>query len=102
MAISAAPDGHRGILAAQVAGLPCACLQVDEANIPGNPADAPLAADAINRVFDRLARQRPSTCVSGTMAASPSRHGNLARAHGLSQRAAADHLVLELAHRPAR
>ena len=37
-----------GVLAAQVRGLPCDCLQVDEANIPGNPDDAPLAAAAIN------------------------------------------------------
>ena len=46
----------------QVAGLPCDCLQVDEANIPGNPADAPLAAAAINRVLDAFkgaARRAP-------------------------------------------
>ena len=34
------------VLAEQVKGLPCACLQVDEANIPGNPDHAPLAAEA--------------------------------------------------------
>ena len=39
-------------LAAQCGDLNCACVQVDEANIPGNPADAPLAATAINRVLD--------------------------------------------------
>ena len=33
-------------------GLALRCLQVDEANIPGNPADGPLAAAAINRVLD--------------------------------------------------
>src|SRR5436190_3074292 len=38
-------------LAAQTAELDCACVQVDEANIPGNPADGPLAAEAINRVL---------------------------------------------------
>ena len=32
----------------------CACVQVDEANIPGNPADGPLAAEAINRVLDAV------------------------------------------------
>jgi len=41
-------------LAAQVGDLPCACVQVDEANIPGNPDDAPLAAEAINRVLDAV------------------------------------------------
>src|SRR6476660_3518344 len=36
--------GIADVLAAQVRGLPCACLQVDEANIPGNPSEGPLAA----------------------------------------------------------
>src|SRR5262245_62594473 len=39
-------------LAAQVRDLDCACVQIDEANIPGNPADGPLAAAAINKVLD--------------------------------------------------
>ena len=42
------------VLAAQMPGLPAACVQVDEANIPGNPADAPLAAEAMNRVLDAI------------------------------------------------
>src|SRR5947209_12885527 len=40
-----------GVLAEQVRALPCDCVQVDEANIPGNPGDAPLAARAINIVL---------------------------------------------------
>ena len=40
------------VLAAQVGDLPCACLQVDEANVTGNPADGELAAEAINRILD--------------------------------------------------
>jgi 5-methyltetrahydropteroyltriglutamate--homocysteine methyltransferase len=44
------------VLAAQVAGLECACVQVDEANLPGNPEDGPLAARAINRVLDAVGR----------------------------------------------
>src|SRR5687767_3132747 len=46
------------VLARQVAGLPCDCLQVDEANIPGNPADGPLAAEAINRVLDAFTGEK--------------------------------------------
>src|SRR5437588_6570030 len=45
-------------LAAQAAELDCDCVQVDEANIPGNPADAPLAAQAINRVLDAVRGQK--------------------------------------------
>jgi len=43
-----------GVLAAQVADLECACLQVDEANLPGNPDDGPLAARAINLLLDAV------------------------------------------------
>src|SRR5438093_1209491 len=41
-------------LAAQVGKLSYACVQVDEANIPSNPAEAPLTAAAINRVLDAV------------------------------------------------
>src|SRR5437867_10863655 len=41
-------------LAAQVGDVSCACVQVDDAKIPGNPAGAPLAAAAINRVLDAV------------------------------------------------
>ena len=58
-------DGHYGsfekltlalaeALAAQRADMHCACVQVDEANIPVNPSDGPLAAEAINRVLDAV------------------------------------------------
>ena len=63
-------------LAAQAAGLDCACVQVDEANIPGNPADGPLAAEAINRVLStRFGDRRPCISVSATTAAKPSNAG---------------------------
>lgn len=42
-------------LALQVAALDGeTCVQVDEANIFGNPSDGPLAAEAINRVLDAV------------------------------------------------
>ena len=47
------------VLADQVRGLPCACVQIDEANIPGNPADGPLAARAINAVLDSIDARHP-------------------------------------------
>jgi len=46
------------VLAAQAAELPCQCVQVDEANVPGNPDDAPLAAEAINCVLDAVKVQK--------------------------------------------
>src|SRR5215831_2732300 len=40
------------VMAFQVSDLDCACVQVDEANITGNPGDSALAARAINTMLD--------------------------------------------------
>jgi 5-methyltetrahydropteroyltriglutamate--homocysteine methyltransferase len=71
-------------LAAQVADLPCACVQVDEANIPGNPKDGPLAARAINRILD-VCKQRPP-CISalGTTADKPYKRASGSRSSPFS------------------
>src|SRR5262249_40452040 len=45
-------------LARQASELDCSCLQVDEANVPGNPVDGPLAAEAINRLFSSVRGQK--------------------------------------------
>ncbi len=71
--------GIAGVLAQQVAGLPCDCLQVDEANIPGNPADAPLAAEAINACWMPSTERAPCICASATMAGRPFRRASGAR-----------------------
>jgi 5-methyltetrahydropteroyltriglutamate--homocysteine methyltransferase len=111
------------VLAAQVAELACSCVQVDEANLPGNPADGPMAARAINRVLDSVgsAGSAPGEASPGDVrgGASPSNRpqravhlcfGNyggqtiqkgtwralIAFLNGLH----VDHLVLELARRP--
>jgi 5-methyltetrahydropteroyltriglutamate--homocysteine methyltransferase len=88
------------VLAEQVGDLPCACVQVDEANIPGNPADAPLAQAAINRVLDAVTVERAVHFCFGNYGGQTIQAGGwgplLAFLNGLH----ADHLVLELAHRP--
>ena len=56
------------VLAAQVRQLPCQCVQVDEANIPGNPEDGPLAAEAINRVLDAVESSARFISASATTA----------------------------------
>jgi 5-methyltetrahydropteroyltriglutamate--homocysteine methyltransferase len=90
-----------GVLADQVANLPCACLQVDEANITGNPADGPLAARAINALLDRVTCARAVHLCFGNYGGQTIQKGDWqALAHFLNA-LHADHLVLELAHRPA-
>jgi 5-methyltetrahydropteroyltriglutamate--homocysteine methyltransferase len=87
-------------LAAQVADLDCACVQVDEANIPGNPADGPLAAEAINRVLDRVTGQKAVHFCFGNYGGQTIQLGTWAALIAFLNSLRADHLVLELAHRP--
>ena len=88
------------VLAEQVRGLPCACVQVDEANIPGNPADAPLAARAINRVLDNVTSQKAVHLCFGNYGGQTIQKGHWATLVEFLNSLHADHLVLELAHRP--
>jgi 5-methyltetrahydropteroyltriglutamate--homocysteine methyltransferase len=89
-----------GVLAQQVRGLPCACLQVDEANIPGNPADGPLAAEAINRVLDAFTGRRAVHLCFGNYGGQTIQKGEWRALITFLNLLHADHLVLEMAHRP--
>jgi 5-methyltetrahydropteroyltriglutamate--homocysteine methyltransferase len=91
------------VLAAQMAGLPAACVQVDEANIPGNPADGPLAAAAINRVLDAIdpGTGRAVHFCFGNYGGQTIQAGGWSKLLEFLNRLHCDHLVLELAHRPA-
>ena len=90
------------VLAEQVRGLPAACVQVDEANIPGNPADAPLAAEAINRVLDAIDKgtERAVHFCFGNYGGQAIQSGSWKALHKFLNALHTDHLVLELAHRP--
>ena len=88
-------------LAAQMSDLTCACLQVDEANIPGNPADGPLAAEAINRVLDSVRAEKAVHFCFGNYGGQTIQKGEWAALISFLNNLHADHLVLELAHRPS-
>ena len=92
--------GIAEVLAKQVAGLPCDTLQVDEANIPGNPADAPLAARAINTVLDGFSGKRAVHLCFGNYGGQTIQKGHWDALVGFLNSLHVDHLVLELAHRP--
>ncbi len=89
-----------GVLAEQARGLPCPCLQVDEANIPGNPADGPLAAKAINRILDAFEGQTAVHFCFGNYGGQTIQSGKWSALIEFLNALHADHLVLELAHRP--
>jgi len=91
-----------GVLAEQVRALPCDCVQVDEANIPGNPGDAPLAARAINIVLDAMtSKHRAVHLCFGNYGGQTIQKGEWAALTGFLNSLHADHVVLELARRPA-
>jgi 5-methyltetrahydropteroyltriglutamate--homocysteine methyltransferase len=87
-------------LAAQVAGLPCDCLQVDEANIPGNPEDGAIAAEAINRVLTAFSGRRAVHLCFGNYGGQSIQHGTWLALTGFLNALQVDHVVLEMAHRP--
>ncbi len=88
------------VLADQVRGLPCPCLQVDEANIPGNPEDGPLAAKAMNRVLDAFNGEKAVHFCFGNYGGQTIQKGSWKALLDFLNSLHTDHLVLELAHRP--
>ncbi len=88
------------ILASQIEGLPTSCLQIDEANIPGNPEHGPLAAEAMNRILDRFNGQTGVHFCFGNYGGQTIQSGTWASLIAFLNSLRTDHLVLELAHRP--
>ena len=88
------------ILAQQVKGLPCSCVQVDEANIPGNPEHGPLAARAINKILDAVEVEKAVHFCFGNYGGQTIQPGTWQDLISFLNSLHADHLVLELAHRP--
>ncbi|MBN2551737.1 MAG: cobalamin-independent methionine synthase II family protein [Spirochaetales bacterium] len=92
-----------GVLAAQVEDLECACLQVDEANLPGSPGDGPMAARAVNRILDAVGRGVPQRAVHlcfGNYGGQTIQRGTWEALIGFLNELHVDHLVLEMARRP--
>lgn len=87
-------------LADQVSELPCACVQVDEANVPGSPENAPLAQEAINRILDKVNGQKAVHFCFGNYGGQTIQGGGWKALIDFLNGLHADHLVLELAHRP--
>lgn len=89
------------VLAHQVRGLPCDCVQVDEANIPGNPSDWPLAARAINTVLRHVTVKRAVHLCFGNYGGQTIQKGDWESLVEFLNALEVDHLVLEMARRPA-
>ncbi|MDE0636211.1 MAG: cobalamin-independent methionine synthase II family protein [Candidatus Poribacteria bacterium] len=88
------------VLSAQVQELNCACLQIDEANIPGNPQDGPRAAEAINIVLDAFEGEKAVHFCFGNYGGQVIQKGSWSVLVDFLNMLRCDHLVLELQHRP--
>ena len=87
-------------LSSQVQDLKCRCLQIDEANIPGNPQDGPRAAEAINIVLDAFEGEKAVHFCFGNYGGQVIQQGSWKALINFLNMLRCDHLVLELKHRP--
>jgi 5-methyltetrahydropteroyltriglutamate--homocysteine methyltransferase len=87
------------ILRAQVEAIDAPVLQVDEANLPGSPQDAPWAAAAINRVLGGARRGKAVHLCFGNYGGQSIQKGLYRSLLGFFNDLDCDHLVLEFARR---
>ena len=92
--------GIAQVLAMQVSGLDCACVQVDEANVTGNPSDSELAARAINLLLDHVTGERAVHLCFGNYGGQSIQEGTWGKLIGYLNALHVDHVVMETAHRP--
>ena len=88
------------VMAEQVSDLPCAVVQVDEANIPGSPQYTALAAESINRILDKVQGERAVHFCFGNYGGQTIQAGSWKVLTDFLNSLRCDHLILELAHRP--
>jgi len=89
------------VLKAQLAGIDADVIQVDEANVTGHAADGPLAAAGINRVLEGVKTQKAVHLCYGNYGGQTIQKGTYDKLLAFLNALHADHLVLEIARRPA-
>lgn len=85
----------------QVALVDADVIQVDEANVTGHPEHGPVAAAAINRVLEGVRGESAVHLCFGNYSGQTIQEGAYERLLPFMNALQADHLVLELARRPA-
>ena len=88
-------------LAEQVAHIDADVVQVDEANLPGNPDEWKWAAASLNRVLDAVKTTPAVHLCFGNYGGQSIQKGNWAKLIGYLNSLHVDHIVMETAHRPA-
>jgi 5-methyltetrahydropteroyltriglutamate--homocysteine methyltransferase len=85
------------VLAGQVAEIDADVVQVDEANLPGRPEDAELAAELVNRVLDAVPGTPAVHVCFGNYGGQRIQPGRLHQLLPFFAALHADHVVLEVA-----
>ena len=88
------------VLAEQVRHVDADVVQVDEANLPGAPDEWDWAAAAINRVLDAVDRLPAVHLCFGNYGGQSIQKGSWDRLIDYLNALRADHIVMEVAHRP--
>jgi 5-methyltetrahydropteroyltriglutamate--homocysteine methyltransferase len=88
------------VLKEQLQGVDADVIQVDEANVTGNPDDGPLAAQAINRVLEGVIGKSAVHLCFGNYGGQTIQRGSYDKLLSFLNALKVDHLVLELARRP--
>jgi 5-methyltetrahydropteroyltriglutamate--homocysteine methyltransferase len=89
------------VLAAQIGSIDAEVIQVDEANVTGNAEDGPIAAAGINRVLEAARGERAVHLCYGNYGGQTVQQGTYEKLVSFLNALNADHVVLELARRPA-
>ena len=87
------------IIAGQIGQIDADVVQLDEANIPGSPDDAPLASAAINRVLDRVRTTPALHLCFGNYGGQSRQKGEWRALIGFLNDLHIDHAVIEMAFR---
>src|SRR5437660_3651194 len=87
------------ILRRQVQVIDAAVVQVDEANLPGAPADGPLAAESINHVLSGVRGEKAVHLCFGNYGGQTIQKGFFRQLLPFFNALNCDHLVLEFARR---
>jgi 5-methyltetrahydropteroyltriglutamate--homocysteine methyltransferase len=99
--VGALARGIAAVLAAQVAHCTADIVQLDEANLPGSPDEWPWAAEAINTVLAAVKGKAAVHLCFGNYGGQSVQRGGWDKLMGYLNSLAADHIVMENAHRPA-
>lgn len=87
------------VLRKQVQAMDATVVQVDEANLPGSPADGPLAAEAINHVLSGVRGEKAVHLCFGNYGGQTIQSGFFRELLPFFNALTCDHLVLEFARR---